>query len=595
MDIEMILPLSRFEVHYEVGAGRPYSALDRLVLQAIAGDARTVEQLSTIFKLPKRLLIEVVVTLARAGWVAVDVAKGGFKVTTSGGEAAATGQIPPFCVLRDVHAVVVMECLTGSLIAERGDISYTNSFALKQTGEWESVQRLPALHFEDRLDAGQVDRLLPTESDEWIHSVDTPTLISRGRHWLPVRVDLEKQRVHRLPEQWQKELAPLLLAKAAGAASPVRLNTGYGRVETATSGVETHLTSEDLLTHAAAHQGALKAALSYAKTTVVIASAFLDIAAMEGDLRSLIVAALKRGVQVNLLWGYSAGGDVQATKTAMRWLREIRRETGACPGLLRFNGEPTESHAKLLIYDGPEGYVGYVGSYNWLSTPFTGKADDSIGSNVSVRLRHPELIACLLRTTASLWLTSRGGQMSETPERFRRIAASLEQQTQLSPAPTDDSPDKCLVRLVRDREHTALLRDVLLYEDGNVLVTSHKLGDIALTRLASRQPVGDKPAEPLIVNYGETLLDTEALNALATSTASSGVQLCHTSRLHAKVLATKHRAIISSFNFLSSDPFGTQARAREVGVLIEGGNIPEALLNLPVGRRTVANPPAPGS
>jgi phosphatidylserine/phosphatidylglycerophosphate/cardiolipin synthase-like enzyme len=484
-----------------------------------------------------------------------------------------------------------MECLTGSLISERGDISYINSYAFKPGTEWEKVQRLPAQYFEDRLDAGQVDRLLPTESDEWIHSVDAPVLISRGRHWLPVRIDLEKQKVHHLPEQWQKELAPVLLAKAAGINPPVRIETQNGRVETATTEVETCLAAADLLTHAAAHHGVLKTALLDAKTTVVIASAFLDTKAMDGELRNLIIAALKRGVQVNLLWGYAAGQDLTATKVAMRWLRDIRRETGASPGLLRFNGEPTESHAKILIYDGSEGHIGYVGSYNWLSTPLTGTSEDFIGSNVSVRLRHPGLTASLYRTAASLWLTSRGGQMSETPERLRRYAASLEEQARHSPEPKEESPNSCLVRLVRDREHTALLRDVLLYEDGNVLVTSHKLGDIAPTRLASRQPSGGKPANPLIVNYGESFLDSESFNSLVQSTASAGVKFSLVGHMHAKVVATKDRAIISSFNFLSADPFGNQARAREVGVLIEGGNLPEFLLNLPVGR-TVPTPQA---
>jgi phosphatidylserine/phosphatidylglycerophosphate/cardiolipin synthase-like enzyme len=297
---------------------------------------------------------------------------------------------------------------------------------------------------------------------------------------------------------------------------------------------------------------------------------------------------------VNLLWGYSAGGDIPSTKTAIRWLREIRRETGTDPGLLRFNGEPTESHAKLLIYDGPEGHTAYVGSCNWLSTPLTG-ATDFIGSNVSVRLRHPVLTASLYRMAASLWLTSRGGQMSETPERLRRIASRLEEQNQLSPLPKDGSPNKCSVRLVRDREHTALLRDVLLYETGKVLLTSHKLGNIAPTRLASRQPAGNKPAEPLIASYGETFLDAEALSGLAKSTVSTGVRLWHTPRLHSKLLATKERALISSFNFLSADPFGAQARAREVGVLIEGGKIPGLLLNLAIGATTAATAAASAS
>lgn len=37
----------------------------------------------------------------------------------------------------------------------------------------------------------------------------------------------------------------------------------------------------------------------------------------------------------------------------------------------------------------------------------------------------------------------------------------------------------------------------------------------------------------------------EALNGLAKGTAASGVQIRHTPRLHAKILATKERAVIT--------------------------------------------------
>lgn len=581
--MEMLIPLSRFQVNYEVGSGRPYSDLDRLVLQAVADGAGSVERLSEVFELPKRLLIEVIVTLARAAWVAVDVAEGGFKATVAGVEAAQTGTIPPFCILRDIQAVIVMERLTGSLISERGDISYTNSYELRRSGEWDNSNRLSATYFEDRLDAGQVDRLLRTEPGEWIHSVDTPALISRGRHWLPVRVDVEKQKVHRLPEQWQKELAPILLARARSHSSPpVRIDLGKAQIETATPSVETNIAAQDLLTNAATHHDALTTAFTDARTTVLVASAFLDRKAMEGRLRELIVAALKRGVQVNLLWGYSAGIDIPSTKNTLRWLRDIRRETGTSPGLLRFNGEPTESHAKLLIYDGPEGHTAYVGSHNWLSTPLTPPAD-FIGSNISVRLRHPLLTASLYRMAASLWLTGIGGQTSETPERLRRIAAGIEEQNKLSPPAQEMSPNKCLVRLVRDREHTALLRDFLLYDSEKMVLTTHKLGPIAATRLASRQPTGNAPSAPLIVDYGQNELEADALETLTTSAAPAGVTLRHKPYLHSKVLATSKRALISSFNFLSAGPFGSSTRARELGVLIEGGAIPSMILNLPIG------------
>ena len=41
--------------------------------------------------------------------------------------------------------------------------------------------------------------------------------------------------------------------------------------------------------------------------------------------------------------------------------------------------------------------------------------------------------------------------------------------------------------------------------------------------------------------------------------------------MHAKVLVSDASACISSYNFLSADPFGTARKARELGVVLDGG------------------------
>ena len=43
--------------------------------------------------------------------------------------------------------------------------------------------------------------------------------------------------------------------------------------------------------------------------------------------------------------------------------------------------------------------------------------------------------------------------------------------------------------------------------------------------------------------------------------------------MHAKVLVSDASVCISSYNFLSADPFGTARRSREMGVVIEAGNV----------------------
>ena len=67
----VLIPVSRFRVAYEIARGRPYSRLERRVLEAIADGGATLHALTTTFKVHERLLIESVVTLVNVGWVAV--------------------------------------------------------------------------------------------------------------------------------------------------------------------------------------------------------------------------------------------------------------------------------------------------------------------------------------------------------------------------------------------------------------------------------------------------------------------------------------------------------------------------------------------
>jgi hypothetical protein len=213
--------------------------------------------------------------------------------------------------------------------------------------------------------------------------------------------------------------------------------------------------------------------------------------------------------------------------------------------------------------------------------PLKDDTEDAPGSNITLRLRHPRLVANLCRTAAGLWMTSRAGQISDAPERLRRLAATLDQEQTMPPPPAEPQGKPvatCRVSIVRVRDHEALLRDILLHNDKRVLLLSHKIGPVAGTRLASWQPANNDTTPRLITFFGESTIDPDVLDNMRAELGPLGVQFHQTTRLHAKVLATSQRAVISSYNFLSADPFGAAARAREVGILVEGGEVPKLLL-----------------
>src|SRR4051794_4206098 len=67
----LLIPLSRFFVNYEVACGRPYSKLEALILRGVEQGVGSLDELHQTFCIHRRLLIEALVTLTQAGWLAV--------------------------------------------------------------------------------------------------------------------------------------------------------------------------------------------------------------------------------------------------------------------------------------------------------------------------------------------------------------------------------------------------------------------------------------------------------------------------------------------------------------------------------------------
>src|SRR6266511_4795735 len=88
----VLVPVSRFRVAYELARGRPYSRLERRVLETIAHGGASLRTLRTTFRVHERLFVESVVTLVTAGWVAVaGCTEARFVLTVEGSDAVGTG------------------------------------------------------------------------------------------------------------------------------------------------------------------------------------------------------------------------------------------------------------------------------------------------------------------------------------------------------------------------------------------------------------------------------------------------------------------------------------------------------------------------
>jgi hypothetical protein len=567
----LLIPLSRFRVAYETGCGRPYSKLESLILKAIDQGASTLDELQSTFGIHRRLLIEALVTLTQAGWLAVSSVPGkSFLITTDGRQALGAGDTPNSLLTLPKEAYVLRERLTGGLLSAR-DVRYVSERELEDVKA--QCVRLPPQVSDQEVDGGKVQHLLPRAQGEWIRWIGPIDLVGRDFQWLPATVDLPARSISGLPETW-RHLRDALLDEAdrrAGtlptAATAAVWSRPSARIDqedsrSAAPAWEVLLTPQDILCDAAAHDALLREVLlGGAVSSVLIASAFITkprLDAIQGE----VAKALQRGVSIDVLWGYGA------EREALNWLTnqatEAKRE--AWPGRVRFNRNASKSHAKLVLWDcASQQFEACLGSCNWLSfSPKTPGAPTP--AEVSVRFSRPGLVAQVCRCAASLW-EGTNDVLSAVPNRWQRAAAEMDRLEATAPPPDTAN---ARATLILDYEHERALRDWLRTAQQRLLVTSHRLGPVAATRLLAAERRTRKAGFTYAVVYGYTEHDAGQLGQVAQTVRNASGTFVYVQQQHAKVVVCDDSACVSSYNFLSADPFQTASGAREVGVILEG-------------------------
>lgn len=575
---------------HEVAAGRPFSQLERMLLRAIKEGATELTSLQSIFEVHPRLLIEGLVTLTHAGWLALGgPGREGFVLTSEGREAAGSDRPPSTTEVAARKAFVVMERITGGLISN-DDVRFVTRKDLERV--WDHAIRLPPEVDANRLDEGQVQHLVPRRRGEWVRWIGPIDMMSKDAHWLPVNVDLDTETVVGLPDQWSTRLRTHVLNETRRrskslahearrkmwriAAARRTQDWGTGdpdALRLPPQGWPAQIVEGDLLFTDGAHETLLATALGEARASVFVASAFANKAKLE-TLRPSFEEALKRGVSLDFLWGYAADGSTTGRETT-DWLRRLAYDAkrNAYVGVVRFNQAPSGSHAKLVLWDPPTGFRACVGSYNWLSTSVV-NGEEGVARNVSVQLSGAPVIAALARCAAGLWAESGSDALSSTADRWRRIAADLDAVALRSAVEGGNAN----VRLVLDREHDALLREWGKTSQQRLLIMSHRLGPAAEPRLIAGE-VTRLDGFSFRVMYGRQDVDDAGLARVRDLARRCGATLEHLAGLHGKVVVSDASACVSSYNFLSADPFGTAKNARELGVAIDGADIAEWIWN----------------
>lgn len=561
----VIVPVTLFSVHYETGAGRPYSEFERLMLRAVADGISNLAALQAHFQLHRRVIIEALVTLIHAGWAALGADEAEIIMTPDGGRALAEETTPTTLrVKRPDPATVVMEQVTGEL-AHQSQVRYHKLKRAKRQFPRADVLA-PSEHL-TRLEVGAVQHLLPCAADEWVRWIDPRIDVrSVGAHCAIAEIEEETGRVRGLPEAYVDALDPVLrtfVSPYVGLSTSLEGDSdGHPELRPATWRVS--MAEEDVIVGVNEHAAMLDHALERADTRVLIASAFLTERAIN-QVGFHIAAAVHRGVCVDVLWGYAAGVD-EAGLTA---LDRLAREVDGGPGQLRFNRRPAASHMKLLAWDQDSAWSAVIGSHNWLSAYRSIPLVD-----LSLRVQSREVMATLARHTSSIWRATPGEEVSPGPNAWQAVAAELSERKDLySPGAPAEGVE---VSLVYGRSHERELRRTLRESQSRVLIASHHATSDGLSRLKWGAEI-ERPANFRgYVIVGELLGETAWEEVQETSTASA----CSAFRkdLHAKVLVADGAVVVGSYNFLAADPTGRGGRTRELSVKVNDSEFANVIL-----------------
>ncbi|MET9880701.1 hypothetical protein ABZZ36_39785 [Actinacidiphila glaucinigra] len=207
----VLVPVSMFNVPYKVARGRPYSRLEQRVLEDIAArEGATLASLCETFQVHERLLVEAVVTLVGAGWVAVASGREAtFVLTDEGQKARTSGKDPAsVTVLSAAPSSLIFDRTTGQL-ARRGEVPTISP----EDARLDLNPCTPERIRRNALDESQVQKLLPRASGEWVRGIG-PARLTTFRRYIAVRVDLAEESVVGLPRAWYQALSGEVLEVA---------------------------------------------------------------------------------------------------------------------------------------------------------------------------------------------------------------------------------------------------------------------------------------------------------------------------------------------------------------------------------------------
>jgi hypothetical protein len=603
----VLLPVTRYRVRYQVALGRPFSFFERLVLEAVNEGQSSLDALEATFRIHRRVLIESIVTLMQAGWVAFDTATHALVATAAGTKAIERpGELPRNITVAERSDYVVGERVYGQL-AKGGDVTYVAKAELRQY--FNDVATLPKSDLPHPVEGGMMVPLLRRYDGEWIRWCGPIDIVRDGADFVVVDVDTSTGTVTGIPAKWEPLLREDLLDRARSkerqlilAGIPpsdsalsrlVRKSTAFEDAEQEDPS-EWYLddVEERLVVDARQHRLVLTDWLENARSYICIVSGRMS-AARVHELTDAFRAAIRRGVLIDVIWGTARDDDDH--RQAIKLLKKIEWDSqhASAKGRLSTARMASYSHAKILLADKVDDLEAIVGSHDWLAS-----ADDDTRMDLSLTIRESGPLAQLARIVADLAAADERLATGAGVTRLRHAAAELDRQSAeaaerqkalkaemeashpeiASPREVERPSGAVRVRLIVGREHHALLSLLSRDAQQRLILICHRWGADSQNAFRYLGDALQRGCRRVEIRYGiEGHRDGH--DALAAEFLKLGGVIQPTPEMHAKLLASDDDTVaLTSFDWLSPDLDRAHVGAGEVGFVLRGERVASTLL-----------------
>lgn len=571
--VRVLVPVLKGKIHFVVDKGRHWSVVEHLILEALAKAGWTADDLSDASAVPKRVVVEALVRLMRAGWVELGVEAGHvrFRATSVGARVATFAELPRLPDLRKRPTNYILETISGQIFRNREVLTQGEEDARKTSAGLASVWIEPS-SWQTPVDVNHALSVL-LDNDETFVSGQPGGLY---RRWVPVLVR-DGLITSGLPEG--RALPDLRRAifdavGRAGGAPDVRVEAKVLRDQEVEGGtvpepVASVFDVNDLVLGGDRHREVLNWILAEAQTQIFIHSTFIDLNRAEALLER-IAAAIERGVKVQIFWGQNEDHEGRSsTREAISQLRKNLSVQRLADSLI-FHPNSTGSHAKLIVADAGIGgeYVAVVGSCNWLTSSFH-------SYEVSVVLREAAVVRSIVGCFAKL-VCMHDGLWSELASELALVCQLLDRSTKVFA-----KRDAQIAVVVGGQHNDYVLR---ARDDATrrIVLASHRLGAASRPGVIAPLSRAARELETVVeVFYCRRTspvrkADERKLSAEA-STAGVGLEPVLSPRLHAKFLLwDDDDALITSLNWLSADQTDSHSLG-EIGVHVCAPGVAKAL------------------